>query len=233
MSPTRSGVDELRRLIRRHFGGRRITRTFVSGLIAVMPVLLTFAVVMWLIGAAETVLGGVLRVLLPAQAYRPGMGLIFTFVLIFVVGMLMQAFFFREFVKWLEEQLERIPLIKTVYGAVRDLTGFFSKNQDRRFGQVVMAQLPNLPVRLLGFVTVDSLSRAGLPGDEDTVAVYFPMSYQIGGYTVLLPRSYLTELDMSFEEAMRFLITAGLSRNPDAAPPPPAASSRGGIIIDP
>lgn len=219
---------QLQAAVRRSFGWRRMTRTFVSGLIAVMPVLITFAVLMWLIGAAETVLGGVLRVLLPAEAYRPGMGLVFTFVLIFVVGMLMQAFFFREFVKWMEEQLERIPLIKTVYGAVRDLTSFFSKNDERRFGQVVIAQLPNLPVRMLGFVTVNDLSKAGLPGDEDTVAVYFPMSYQIGGYTLLLPRSCLAELDMSFEDAMRFLITAGLSRTDEAQARTPA-----GIVLPP
>ena len=87
----------------------------------------------------------------------------------------------------------------------------------RRFGQVVLVQMPNLPVRMLGFVTLDDLEGAGLPTVEgvDSVAVYLPMSYQIGGYTVLLPRSYLTPLDMGMEEAMRFLITAGLSRSPD------------------
>jgi uncharacterized membrane protein len=187
---------------------------------------------MWLIGAAETLLGGFIRILLPSKAYLPGMGLVVSLVLIFITGLLMQAIFFRELMAWVEEQLERIPLIKTVYSAVKDLTGFFSKRNERRFGKVVLVQMPNVPIRLLGFITVEDIAEAGLGLDtgacEDTVAVYLPMSYQIGGYTVLLPRSYLTPLDMGMEDAMRFLITAGMSRGPDApaarvdvAPPPP------------
>ncbi len=217
--------------LRGFWTGRRITRTFITGLAAVLPVLVTFALVMWMIGAAETMLGGLLRVLLPGESYRPGMGLVFTVVLIFVTGMLMQAIFFRELVKWLEEQLERIPLIKTVYGAVRDLTGFFSKSEKSRFGQVVMVSLPNLPFRLLGFVTVDDLAAVGLSDTPDTVAVYLPMSYQIGGYTILLPRNCLVPVDMSFEDAMRFLITAGLSRSSEAAHAPDAGDGR--IIVPP
>ncbi|HEY1078385.1 MAG TPA: DUF502 domain-containing protein, partial [Fontimonas sp.] len=82
----------------------------------------------------------------------------------------------------------------------------------RRFSQVVMVQIPDMPMRLVGFVTIEKLQAAGLSGGDDEVAVYLPMSYQIGGYTLLLPRRYLTPLNMSFEDAMRLVITAGLSR---------------------
>lgn len=201
---------------------RRLTRTFLTGLFVLLPIMVTLAVVLWLIGLAETVLGGFIRVLLPGNAYLPGMGLIVSLVLIFLVGVAMQAIFFRELVRWMEEQLERIPLIKTVYSAVKDLTGFFSRtgSNGRRFGQVVQVQIPGMPIRMLGFVTLEELHSVGLEGapGEDSVAVYLPMSYQIGGYTLLLPRSYLTPLDMGMEEAMRFLITAGMSRSPE----PPA-----------
>ena len=203
---------------------RRLTRTFLTGLFVLLPIMVTFAIVLWIIGIAETVLGGFIRVLLPGDAYLPGMGLIVSLVLIFVVGLLMQAIFFRELINWLEDQLERIPLIKTVYSAVKDLTGFFSRagSGAKRFGQVVLIQVPGMPVRMLGFVTLEDLSSVGLApsSGEEAVAVYMPMSYQIGGYTLLLPRSYLTPLDMGMEEAMRFLITAGMSRSPDHAPKP-------------
>ena len=205
----------------RVFDWRRLARTFLSGLFVLLPIMVTLAIVMWIIGVAETVLGGFIRVLLPSNFYLPGMGLVVSLLLIFLVGVLMQAIFFRELIKWLEEQLERIPLIKTVYSAVKDLTGFFSRagSNQKRFGQVVQVQMPGTPIRMLGFVTLEDLDSVGLasPTGEDTVAVYFPMSYQIGGYTVLLPRSYLTPVDMGMEEAMRFLITAGLSRSPEHA----------------
>jgi uncharacterized membrane protein len=213
---------EWSRLHWRKLGGgvdwRRLTRTFFAGLIAVLPIMVTLAVVMWLIGAADSFFGGVVRIFLPNARYLPGMGLLVSLIIIFVIGMLMQAVFFREFVAWLEDQLERVPLIKTVYGAVRDLTGFLSKKDGRRFDKVVLVQVPNVPIRLLGFVTVEDLASIGLAQGDDSVAVYLPMSYQIGGYTVLLPASYLQPLDMSMEEAMRFLITAGLSRSEE----PPA-----------
>ena len=216
---------------------RRLTRTFLSGLFVLLPIMVTLAIVMWLIGIAETVLGAFIRVLLPSNAYLPGMGLILTLILIFLVGLAMQAIFFREVINWVEDQLERIPLIKTVYSAVKDLTGFFSRagSGAKRFGQVVQVQIPGMPSRMLGFVTLEELHSVGLDGadGEESVAVYLPMSYQIGGYTVLLPRSYLSPVDMGMEEAMRVLITAGLSRTPEpdggngnhhrsAAEPPPA-----------
>ena len=194
---------------------RKLSRTFFTGLLAVLPIMVTFAVILWLIGAADTFFGGFVRWLMPNVGSWPGAGLLMSLVLIFIIGLLMQAVFFREFIKWLEEQLERVPLIKTVYSAVRDLTGFFSKKDDSAFGKVVMLTLPNMPFRMLGFITVEDLTKFGLAGSHDEVAVYLPMSYQIGGYTIMLPRSHLTEVDMSFEDAMRFLITAGMSRGAD------------------
>ncbi len=191
----------------------QLTRTFLTGLIAVLPITVTLALVLWLIGAAETFLGGFIQVILPNGAYRPGMGLLVSLLLIFGVGLMMQAVFFRQLVQWLEEQLERVPMIKTVYSAVRDLTGFLSKQSDqRKMDQVVLVQLPNLPIRMLGFVTLDDLSVLNVDSAEQCVAVYLPMSYQIGGYTVMLPRKYLSPVNMKMEDAMRFLITAGLSR---------------------
>ena len=205
---------------------RKLSRTFFTGLLAVLPIMVTLAVVMWLIGVADSFFGGVVRLFLPNTASWPGAGLLVSLVVIFVIGLLMQAVFFREFVKWTEEQLERVPLIKTVYSAVRDLTGFFSKKSQSNFGQVVMLTVPNLPFKLLGFITVENLVAFGLAKDQDTVAVYLPMSYQIGGYTIMVSREHLTVVDMSFEDAMRFLITAGMSRVGDV----PAASSSGVII---
>ncbi len=206
----------------------RLTGTFLTGLLAILPILITVAVVMWVIKAAESVLGGLIGALLPSSQYLPGMGLLLAILLIFMVGLGLQGVFMRQLLSWLDEFLNRIPMVKTVYGAVRDLTGLMSNKNGRRFSQVVMVQLPNLPLRLVGFVTVEDLEAAGLSCAENEVAVYLPMSYQIGGYTLLLPKKYLTPLDMGFEEAMRFVITAGLSRpeHEEDGPEKPAPPAR-------
>jgi uncharacterized membrane protein len=76
-----------------------------------------------------------------------------------------------------------------------------------------MVQLPGQSFQLLGFVTRESFTNIPLnPSAEDPVAVYLPMSYQIGGYTLYLPRACLTPVDMPFEEAMRMAVTAGVSQ---------------------
>jgi uncharacterized membrane protein len=198
---------------------RKLSRTFFTGLIAVLPIMVTLAVVLWLIGVADSFFGGVVRLFLPNSANWPGAGLLLSLMVIFVIGLMMQAVFFREFIKWLEEQLEKVPLIKTVYSAVRDLTGFMSKKDGRKFNQVVLVKAPGMPGQLLGFITTEDLTAIGDTSLASSVAVYLPMSYQIGGYTVLLPRDQLTAVDMSMEDAMRFLITAGVSRNDEPAKP--------------
>lgn len=197
----------------------KLAGIFFTGLLALLPIFITIAVVLWLLQVAESVLGGLLGVLLPSSLYLPGMGIVLAIALIFVVGAGMQGLVVRQFLGWVELAINRIPLVKTVYGAVRDLTGLMSNKNGRKFSQVVTVQLPSLPMRLVGFVTIEDLSSVGLGGGDDEVAVYLPMSYQIGGYTLLLPRRYLTPVDMSFEEAMRFVITAGVSRpGEDEAP---------------
>ncbi|MGB0221346.1 MAG: DUF502 domain-containing protein [Sinimarinibacterium flocculans] len=190
----------------------RLTRVFLTGLLAILPILVTIAVILWLVQLAEALFGGMLDVLLPDPLYLPGMGLVVGVVLVFLVGLSLQGVFMNQLLHWFETVLNRIPLVKTVYGAVRDLTGMLGSNGERRFSQVVMVRLPEMPMRLVGFVTIEDLQSVGLACDDDEVAVYLPMSYQIGGYTLLLPRRCLTPLDMGFEDAMRFVITAGLSR---------------------
>lgn len=191
----------------------RLARTFFTGLAVVLPIVVTVVVILWVIDTAEAMLGAIVSRVLPEGMYLQGFGLLAALALIFAVGVLMEALYFRRLMGWFEELLNRIPLVKTVYSAVRDLMSLFSKAGTRKFSKVVMVTFPGVEARLLGFVTVEDFSDLPLKPGPDTVAVYLPMSYTIGGYTLLLPRSYLTPLDMTLEEAMRFVVTAGMSRS--------------------
>jgi uncharacterized membrane protein len=201
---------------------RNVVRTFMTGLIAILPIFITIAMLIWLVGVTDQLLGGFVRLLLPGNLHFRGLGLVLFVLLVFASGVLMRGFFFRSLLERLDSMLNRIPLVKTVYSAVRDLTSFFSKSGSRRFSKVVAVQLPGFPVRLIGFVTMEDIS--GLPMQQvpNEVAVYLPMSYQIGGYTVFLPREYLTPLDMKLEHAMRLVVTAGLSPSEETAVKPVA-----------
>ena len=135
-------------------------------------------------------------------------------VVVFIVGLMMNAYMVRRLFALGEQLLYRLPLIKTVYRAFRDFFDFFSPKKDQ-FGQVVAVTVNNM--ELVGFVTQEDPLR--LPEsfrDRDSVLVYLPMSYMIGGYTLLVPRSELRPLNMSMEEAMRFALTAGITgKQPD------------------
>ena len=131
---------------------RKLAGVFFTGLVAVLPILVTIALVMWLVRAAESVLGGMLGILLPSSLYLPGMGLVLAIGIIFLVGLGLQGVMFRGVMRWR-----------------------------------------------------DAGATLGVGG---------------GPYSLLLPRSYLTPLDMSFEEAMRFVITAGISRHNEAGAAP-------------
>lgn len=191
----------------------RLARTFLSGLAAVLPIVVTIALLLWIVNTAESMLGAVVRVFLPGDQYPRGLGLLAAILLIFAVGVLMEAVYFRRLVAWMEEGLNKIPLVKTIYSAVRDLMSLFSKDGTKKFSKVVMVKLPGLEARLLGFVTIEDFNGLPLKLGAEMVAVYLPMSYTIGGYTLFLPREMLTPLDMSLEDAMRFVVTAGMSRS--------------------
>jgi len=103
-------------------------------------------------------------------------------------------------------------VVKTLYGSMKNLVSFFSMASDEGKGaeKVVLATLAE-NIRLVGFLTGEAEKQLGItPGDGDNVAVYIPMSYQIGGFTVYIPRSRIEPLDMSFEDATQLVLTAGV-----------------------
>ena len=188
-----------------------IGRVFLTGVFTVLPVLATAYLLIWLFTTAESFLGKPLRWLIPDDYYRGGMGLLVGVVVIFVIGVLMRAYIVRRVFEFTERILLEIPLIKTIYAALRDFFALFAGQDDHDSLQVVTVRLPGNDMKLMGFVTRDEFSDLpeGIAG-EGEVAVYLPMSYQVGGYTVFMPRSQLSPVNMSREQAMRFVLTAGL-----------------------
>ena len=204
-------------------------RIFLAGLLTVLPVLATLYLVLWLVAAMERFFGAQLKWLMPDEYYRTGMGLLLAVVIIFGVGLLTHALVFRRVFGWTERLLLEVPLVRSVYAALRDLFGLVASGQDATALQVVSVTLPGTQMRLLGFVTRREFGDlpAGV-GREGEIAVYLPMSYQIGGYMLFLPREQAVPVEMSREEAMKFILTAGLktSRNNDLADGLPAKDNR-------
>jgi len=195
--------------------GRRLSGTFLQGLAITLPLVLTLALVCWLATAAENFFGGLIRRTFPDLEYWPALGILAAVAIVFISGILMNAWLTRRLMQIVDTLLERIPLVKSIYGSLRDVAMLLSKNSaGARFKKVVAIHLAG-QIRLIGFVTVDDfagLSKSAEGAGQAIVGVYLPMSYQIGGFTVFVRSSALEPLDMSIEDAMRFALTAGVSR---------------------
>jgi uncharacterized membrane protein len=202
-------------------------RIFLTGLLTLIPAVATIYLLAWLIGGIDRMFGKPLRWLMPHEDFLPGIGIIIAIALVFAVGVLMHGVLFRKIFRRIERALLSVPLVRSIYGAMKDLLGIFGQHKDPAL-QVVSLTMPGTGWRVLGFVTRSDF--ADLPagvGSAKEVAVYLPMSYQVGGYTVIVPREAISPVEMSREDAMKFILTAGLKtggdpRKPAAAAPAPA-----------
>ncbi len=201
---------------------KALTNILMKGLAAVLPIGLTIYAVWWLANAAESLMRGFIRGFVPADQYRPGMGILAGLLALFVVGSLVNAYIVRRAISVWEEFLGRIPLVKTVYGAVRDVTRLLPSGENKRDLQSVVVYRVG-EARMLGFVTRDDLPELEKQaGGVDLVAVYFPLSYMLGGVTLYLPKNAVEPVDMPVEAAMRLALTGGMaSASPQHGNTPP------------
>lgn len=191
---------------------RFLAKLFLRGLAAILPLALTGYLAYAAVVAGETLLRKLLLLFLPEQSYWPGMGFLLSVALILVIGLLMYSFVVRRIYGALTRLLERIPVVKSIYGMLADVVRLFASADERPFRQVVLVELQP-GSELVGFLTRDDCKDLGA---EDRVAVYLPMSYQLGGFTVLVPRAKVRELSMSVEDALRFCVTAGVAKSAGA-----------------
>jgi len=188
---------------------KRVGSILLKGLVTILPIGLTLYFIYWMSVTTESVLSKPIKLLIDEEHYWPGMGLITGFVLLFLVGLAVNAFLVRRLLALGEDLLLRVPVVKSVYAAIRDMTRLVNTGKKKSdLDRVVTIEFG--PGKLIGFVTQDNAQELGIGGGEDLVAVYLPMSYQIGGYTLYLPRKYLTETDLSVEQAMRIVLTGGV-----------------------
>ncbi|VUD64800.1 hypothetical protein TDB9533_03405 [Thalassocella blandensis] len=196
---------------------RFLWQIILKGLAAVLPVGITFYLIYSIGVSVEQLMRPIILSVLPAQYYWPGMGWLVGLAALFCIGLVVNAWMIRHLFRFGEQMLERIPLVKSVYGALRDFTGYFlSKKGEGDVRKVVWIDIGG--VKLIGFITRENLHE--IPGlgssveGEDLIAVYIPQSYQVSGFTVYVPRASVTEINMKAEDAMRLVLTAGVSTRP-------------------
>jgi len=197
----------------------RFFKVFFKGLLAFLPVFITLYAV-YVFGAwLNAVTTDALHWLVPSLPELPGLGIVVGIAAIYLFGVLVSSHLTRWVYGLIEAPLRLLPVVKDLYSALKQLTTLFGPTAAGAAGQVVAVRHPAYPVDLVGLLMrsdLDDLDPA-IAG-EDRVAVYLPMSYQIGGYTLFVPKAWVTPLDMSVESALRNTLT-GWVRTDDPTPP--------------
>lgn len=183
-------------------------RIFMRGFIAVMPIGVTLALVIWLATLVESYSSIPIKKLIGPENYHLGYGILLAFFTIFLIGTVINNWIVSRLHSLSDKLLSRIPLVKTLYRSVTDLMGFFKGSTAAESGRVVIITVAGM--KLVGLVTRENFRDLveGIGSDSD-VAVFLPFSYQIGGYTVIVPKSMAKPTMLTVEEGLRFAMTAG------------------------
>lgn len=172
---------------------------FVRGLVLTLPAALTLWVAWRAVAWIDSWLG--LRI--------PGVGLLIVIATITLIGALTRNVVARATVATLDEIFARLPLVRLLYTAAKDLMGAFV-GEKRRFNRAVRVRPdPSLDLWFLGFVTSDDGARLGLPG---YVAVYLPQSYNIAGNLILVPAESVLAVDVDSADLMAFIVSGGVAQ---------------------
>ena len=184
-----------------------LSRVFIKGLITLLPITLTIALVIWIVSKAESAFGEPLREVLPPTFYFPGAGVAFALIVIFIAGLAVNNYLTNQFVDWLETRVERVPIIKSIYAPIRDVTQLFSKNEKGQNQRVVMVKMGN-GIETMGLITREKFTDLPLGTIEpDHVAVFLPFSYGVGGFTVIVSKAAVRETSLPAEKALQLSIT--------------------------
>lgn len=186
------------------------TKVIGRGLAVGLPLILTLAILVWLLETIETWLGVPMRWMM-GDAYLPGMGLLLGIAIIIGLGLAASTWLGGKLLDLVNAIVERVPLVKTLYSAIKDVFSLFGQSGGEAFDKAVVVEWGGR--RFLGFITRDK--HDGLPEglmSDDDVIVYLPMGYQIGGFPIIVARKHLTTIDMPVEAALKFALTAGASR---------------------
>ena len=181
---------------------KKILGVFLKGLFVLIPIALTFYILYKIFLLTDGLFKGLLE---KAGLYFPGLGVIVTLTVIFLVGLLASNWLTNKLLNFLDKFLTKVPFLGSIYGIIKDTVNSFSGDK-KGFSRLVMVNMSN-DLKLLGFLTNDQES-IFIP--KGYVAVYLMQSMQWAGNLILVPKEKVQLIDVPSEEALKFIASAGL-----------------------
>ncbi len=193
---------------------KRIYQYFFRGLFTALPLSMTiYLFYIFLVWAEDASMWWIRPFI--GKFYAPGMGIVLGLLLIVLWGYLVSHHMFYRLLEMIEFPLLNLPIVKSIYSSLKSFAGYFAPRKNGPSQQAVILRMPGSQLELVGLVTrqnIQDLPDGFLQGDR--VAVFLPMGYNIGGYTVFVPREWLQPIDMSVEDVMRTSLFAWIAQEP-------------------
>ena len=187
-----------------------LRRYFVTGLVVTLPLAGTYFVLRALLKGLEGVLGELLRERFGAH-YYPGLGIAVLVVGIFLVGLLTTNVLGHWVVSRYEIILQRLPLVRSIYSAIKSVVHTISLQGKQNFRGVVLVEFPRRESYLLAFVVAETKGEIARRSSEKLLNLFVPTSPNpTSGFLVFVPESDVTYLDISVEEAMKTIMSGGI-----------------------
>jgi uncharacterized membrane protein len=182
---------------------------FGAGMFIVIPLGITIFILKFLFSFADGILGAYLDSLFTAITHRethfPGLGMVTGAVIIYLIGLLATNFMGHHLIRWGDELLSRIPLVKSIYNSSKQLTNVLRDGKSA-YRRAVFVEWPRQGVRAIGFVTAE-VERKG----EKMVVVYVPtMPNPTSGFALFFHEDEVLESGMTVEEAVKFVVSGGM-----------------------
>lgn len=188
-------------------GMKQLNKIFFRGLLTLLPIALTIYVLYNTVFILERFLGSVLQSIL-LDTYLPGMGLFATLALVFLFGLLLNNLVMGKILNYLENTITQIPFIRAIYSPLKDLMNLFNRADNQAKQKVIFVKFGPQEMLLMGMVTRENFTDLNLKHSlDDRVAVFFPFSYGLGGYTLLVQKKDIVETNLPIERAMSLAIT--------------------------
>ena len=191
-----------------------LRRWLLAGLLVLVPLIITVWVLNWVIGTLDQTLQ-----ILPAHwqpdrllgIHIPGFGVLLALLIVLAIGAIASNFMGRRLLNWWNALLGRIPIVRSIYSSVKQVSDTLFSENGNAFRQALLVQWPRPGVWTIAFQTGtpggDVLNHLG----EDYLSVYVPTTPNpTGGYFVMLKRSDCVELDMTVDEALTYVISMGV-----------------------
>jgi len=189
----------------------RLRNYFITGAIVLIPIGITIYLSLFVIKISSSLLPKTINPNNYLPFDIPGIEILITIILITIIGGLSLSFLGKKFLEIFVNLLKRIPILRTIYSAVVQLTESFTTSEGSQ-KSVVILEYPRKGIWVVGFATKENKGEISKKTNEELVNIFVPTTPNpTSGFLLMVPKKDVTYLDMNFEEASRFIVSAGTS----------------------